>query len=108
LFRPVSWQRGRQGSLLTARRRSRMPEKTRSTESEHLAAEGWPSLPLQEWDDTRATLHLWTQIVGKIRLAQAPLINHWWQVPLYVTARGLTTTATLYRDSYFPIDLDFI
>jgi hypothetical protein len=85
-----------------------MPEKTRSTESEHLAAEGWPSLPLQEWDDTRATLHLWTQIVGKIRLAQAPLINHWWQVPLYVTARGLTTTAIPYGDSSFQIDFDFI
>jgi hypothetical protein len=78
-----------------------MPEKTRSTESGHLAAEGWPSLPLQEWDDTRATLHLWSQIVGKIRLAQAPLINHWWQVPLYVTARGLTTTAIPYGDSSF-------
>jgi len=84
-----------------------MPEKT-SKASEHLGAEGWPSLPLQEWDDTRATLQLWTQIVGKIRMAQAPLINHWWQVPLYVSARGLTTTAMPHGNSSFQIDFDFI
>ena len=68
----------------------------------------WPSLPLPEWDDTRATLHLWTQIVGKVRLAQAPLINHWWQVPLYVTARGLTTSAMPYGAHSFQMDFDFI
>ena len=48
--------------------------------------EDWPSLPPAAWDETRATLHMWTQIVGKIRLALAPMTNHWWQVPLYVTA----------------------
>jgi hypothetical protein len=52
---------------------------------------GWPSLPIAEWQDTRDTLILWTQVVGKIRLANTPLINHWWNVPLYVTSRGLTT-----------------
>ena len=52
----------------------------------------WPSLPLAGWRDSCATLQLWTQIVGKVRLAQAPMVNHWWQVPLYVTARGLTTS----------------
>ena len=52
----------------------------------------WPGLPYGEWADTRETLHRWTQIVGKIRLALTPLINHWWNVPLYVTARGLTTS----------------
>jgi Family of unknown function (DUF5996) len=51
----------------------------------------WPSLPLDTWSDTYATLHLWTQIVGKIRLAQSPWVNHSWHVTLYVTARGLTT-----------------
>ena len=51
-----------------------------------------PSLRLEEWQDTLTTLHLWTQIVGKIRLALAPMLNHWWQVPLYVTVRGLTTS----------------
>jgi len=68
----------------------------------------WPSLKLAEWQDTYATLQLWTQIVGKIRLAQAPLINHWWQVPLYVTARGLTTSPMPYGARSFQIDFDFI
>jgi hypothetical protein len=70
--------------------------------------DSWPSLPLASWRDTRATLHLWTQVVGKIRLAQAPLVNHWWQVPLYVTARGLTTSAMPYGTRDFQIDFDFI
>ena len=56
----------------------------------------WPELPLADWADTCATLQLWTQVVGKIRLAHAPLINHWWQVALYVTPRGLTTSAIPY------------
>src|SRR5678816_505918 len=68
----------------------------------------WPPLPLEEWKDTCATLHMWTQIVGKIRLEQTPLVNHWWQVPLYVSARGLTTTAMPFRDSTFEIEFDFI
>ena len=71
-------------------------------------AEAWQSLPFAEWRDTCATLHLWTQVVGKIRLAQAPLINHWWQVPLYVTARGLTTSPMPHGTRSFQIDLDFI
>jgi hypothetical protein len=54
--------------------------------------DGWPALPVAGWQDTRDTLHLWTQVVGKVRLALAPPVNHWWQVPLYVTARGLTTS----------------
>ncbi len=52
----------------------------------------WPELPLAAWADTRDTLHLWTQVVGKVRLALEPWINHSWQVPLYVNARGLTTS----------------
>jgi len=71
-------------------------------------AEAWQSLPFAEWRDTCATLHLWTQVVGKIRLAQAPLINHWWQVPLYVTARGLTTSPMPHGTRSFQIDFDFI
>ena len=71
-------------------------------------AEAWPSLPFAEWRDTCATLQLWTQVVGKIRLAQAPLINHWWQVPLYVTARGLTTSPMPHGTRSFQIDFDFI
>lgn len=68
----------------------------------------WPSLPLEEWKDTCATLHMWTQIVGKIRLEQTPLVNHWWNVPLYVSARGLTTTAMPYGASFFEMEFDFI
>src|SRR5256885_4493987 len=70
--------------------------------------EVWPALPLEEWRDTYATLHMWTQVVGKIRLAQTPLVNHWWNVPLYVTARGLTTSAIPYGERVFEIDFDFI
>src|SRR5438067_411395 len=70
--------------------------------------EAWPALPLAEWQDTYATLHMWMQVVGKIRLAQTPLVNHWWNVPLYVTARGLTTSAMPYKDRAFQIDFDFI
>jgi hypothetical protein len=72
-------------------------------------AEYWPELPFDEWKDTCATLHLWTQIVGKVRLAKAPMVNHWWQVPLYVTCRGLTTSPTPHESgSSFQIDFDFI
>ena len=70
--------------------------------------ETWPALPLEEWEDTRATLHMWTQIVGKIRLEQTPLVNHWWNVPLYVSARGLTTTAMPYEERFFEMEFDFI
>ena len=69
----------------------------------------WPELPFEAWRDTCATLHLWTQIVGKIRLAKAPMMNHWWQVPLYVTCRGLTTSPIPHDGGRsFQIDFDFI
>ncbi len=70
--------------------------------------ESWPALPLEAWQDTYATLHMWTQIVGKVRLAQSPLINHWWEVPLYISARGLTTSAIPYRDGIFEVEFDFL
>jgi hypothetical protein len=72
------------------------------------AVEVWPSLPLEEWKDTYATLHMWTQIVGKIRLTLSPPLNHFWQVPLYVTSRGLTTSPIPYQSRSFEIDFDFI
>src|SRR5712692_4012481 len=68
----------------------------------------WPSLPLEAWSETCATLHRWTQIVGKIRLAESPWVNHSWHVTLYVTARGLTTSPIPYGIRTFQIDLDFI
>ena len=71
-------------------------------------AETWPVLPLEAWSDTYATLHLWTQIVGKIRLALSPWLNHSWHVTLYVTARGLTTSPIPYDNRTFQIDFDFI
>jgi Family of unknown function (DUF5996) len=70
--------------------------------------ECWPALPLQSWESTRFTLHMWTQIVGKVRLALTPMVNHWWNVPLYVSARGLTTSSMPYRDLVIEIEFDFI
>jgi hypothetical protein len=68
----------------------------------------WPALPLAEWNDTRATLHMWTQIVGKLRLALSPHLNHWWEVPLYVSARGLATSPIPYRLGILDVEFDFI
>lgn len=67
----------------------------------------WPPLPLDDWQDTYAMPHLWTQIVGKIRLVQTPWINHSWHVPLYLTARGLTTGTIPSAEQIFQIDFDF-
>lgn len=70
--------------------------------------ERWPALPLDEWRETAETLHLWTQIVGKIRLVRMPWINHSWHVPLYVSARGLTTSRIPTPDGAFEITFDFV
>jgi hypothetical protein len=70
--------------------------------------DSWPPLDYAAWQDSCATLHLWTQIVGKVRLALAPAVNHWWHVPLYLTARGLTTSPMPYGSRTFQIDFDFI
>ena len=68
----------------------------------------WPILKFAEWQDTLATLHMWTQVVGKIRLELTPLINHWWNVPLYISPRGLTTSSMPYGDRAIEIEFDFI
>jgi hypothetical protein len=70
--------------------------------------ERWPELPYAAWADTAATLQLWTQVVGKIRLARAPWLNHSWHVALYVTARGLTTGPIPFGARTFQIDFDFV
>jgi len=73
--------------------------------------ERWPTLPLETWKDTCDTLHMWTQIIGKVRMALSPYMNHWWQVPLYVTERGLTTSPIPSHGrtgSIFEIYFDFI
>lgn len=72
------------------------------------SSQPWPALPLDAWSDTCATLHLWTQIVGKVRLAQSAWVNHSWHVTLYVTARGLTTGPVPHGNRVFHIDFDFI
>lgn len=69
--------------------------------------EAWPELPYSAWSETCATLHLWTQVVGKIRLAQTPWLNHSWHVPLYISARGLTTSPIPYGTRAFEIQFDF-
>jgi Family of unknown function (DUF5996) len=79
---------------------------SRSPSSVETAA--WPSLPLDSWRDTRDTLHMWTQIVGKTRLALAPPENHWWHVALYLTPRGLTTSPMPYGTRTLSADFDFL
>jgi hypothetical protein len=71
-------------------------------------AEIWPALPLEQWKPTYHNLHMWTQIVGKVRLALTPKTNHWWNVPLYVNARGLTTSPIPYGNDAFEVRFDFI
>jgi len=73
-----------------------------------LRVAAWPELTLSEWDDTRATLHMWTQVVGKVRLALEPMVNHWWQVPLYVSARGLTTSLMPAGGRGLEMEFDFV
>ncbi len=70
--------------------------------------ECWPALPLDSWRETCATLHMWTQIVGKVRLRLTRLVNHWWNVPLYVTARGLTTSNMPYGVRSIELRFDFV
>ncbi len=70
--------------------------------------EFWPELHLEDWKATCATLHMWTQIVGKVRLALSPHVNHWWEVALYVSARGLTTSPIPYARGIFEVEFDFL
>ena len=68
----------------------------------------WPELTLSVWEDTRDTVHLWTQVVGKVRLALEPMVTHWWQIPLYVSTRGLTTSLMHAGGRGLKIEFDFI
>jgi hypothetical protein len=67
-----------------------------------------PELPYESWKDTLATLHMWAQIVGKVRMTLCPLVNHWWNVPFYITARGMTTAAMPYEDRAIEARFDFV
>ena len=71
-------------------------------------AERWPELPYEAWRETCQTLHLWIQIVGKVRMALSPYLNHWWHVTLYVTPCGLTTSAIPYHSGTFDVNFDII
>ena len=68
----------------------------------------FPDLSLNAWQDTYTSLHMWTQIVGKIRLALSPMTNHWWQTTLYLTPRGMTTSSMPYKNEVIQIEFDFI
>src|ERR1700730_413484 len=68
----------------------------------------WPPLPFEDWEATCDTLHMWTQIVGKTRLALTPLQNHWWNVTLYVTPRGLTTSPIPFQQRTFEVEFDLV
>jgi Family of unknown function (DUF5996) len=72
------------------------------------AGDPWPSLPVADWAPTRDTLQLWTQVVGKVRMERTPIMSHWWNVPLYVTARGLTTSLVPAGARAFQIDFDLL
>jgi len=72
------------------------------------AQKPWPALPLKEWKDTYDTLHMWMQIVGKVRMELSAPQNHWWHVPFYVTARGLTTSSIPCEDGIFDMEFDFV
>lgn len=80
-----------------------------SGDGDRHGAQAWPALPLEEWAATRDTLLLWTQVVGKVRLANTPIVNHWWNVPLYVTARGFGTSLVHHPSGpSFEVDFDLI
>jgi Family of unknown function (DUF5996) len=81
------------------------PETMRSEASDY---EALPALPFDSWRETFETLHMWTQIIGKVRLKLCPLVNHWWNVPFYVTARGMTTAAMPYQQRDIEVRFDFI
>jgi hypothetical protein len=78
------------------------------TQTSAAGSTGWPTLVVQDWQDTRDTVHLWTQIVGKVKLAVTPKVNHWWNVPLYVDAKGLTTSLMPWGSKGFEVSFDFV
>jgi hypothetical protein len=80
----------------------------KSSETQREQLERWPALPYADWKDTRQTLHMWTQIVGKVRMELSPFLNHWWHVTMYVSPRGLTTSPIPYQGGAFDVTFDFV
>ena len=97
-----------QRNISTYNQRSKQQETVSYVTDSRIKEDVWLPLPLENSQETFETLHLWTQIVGKIRLAQSPMVNHWWQVPFYLTSRGLTTSPIPYGMATFQIDFDFL
>src|ERR1700731_1743527 len=94
------------GCTLVARMDENMsPEAIRTRASDN---EALPALPFDSWKDTLGTLHMWAQAVGKVRLKLCPLVNHWWNVPFYVSARGMTTSVMPYPRGTIEARFDFI
>jgi hypothetical protein len=88
-----------------------MSTKTRSSAKHSARSDGagaWPPLPLSAWKDTHDTLHMWTQIVGKVKLELCPFLNEWWEVALHLSARGITTATIPWQDGVFEVEFDFI
>src|SRR5512141_1908663 len=85
-----------------------LPCMIRDMQHHRSRSEDWPTLSYKDWEPTCTTLHLWTQIVGKARLAQTPWINHSWHATFYLTARGLTTSTVAHGSRTFQVDFDFI
>jgi hypothetical protein len=103
--RPGGWKGSiiKTGARIALRRSPMNPSPSRSS-----IERAWPALPLSEWQETYDTLHMWTQIVGKVRMQLTPMQVHWWNVALYVTARGLTTSPIPYGDSAFEVRFNFL
>src|SRR6266567_4221296 len=97
---------GRNGKTMDNKAERKMDTKNNISREDQI--ELWPALPYEAWKDTYETLHMWTQIVGKVRLELSPYMNHWWHVTLYVTPRGLTTSPIPYRNGIFEVIFDFI
>src|SRR5437016_6323996 len=98
----------RLGDALGRRHRSREPEVSHPPATDPGPSPEWPELPLSEWEDTRDSLLLWTQVVGKVRMALEPRLNHWWHVALYVSARGLTTSVMHVEGRGLEREFDFV
>lgn len=79
-----------------------------SSDAKGIQENAWPPLPLKDWEPTRATLHMWTQMAGKVKLALCPRLNHWWGITLHVNSRGLTTQPIPYGNGVFEIQFDFL
>jgi Family of unknown function (DUF5996) len=106
----AEWRPGvpHHGHLTAAPTGARLGPSTMVAANDKNSSDAWPRLDTGGWQETSRSLLLWSQILGKTRLSLSPMVNHWWQVPLYVTARGLTTTPMSFGNRVFDVELDFV